>query len=60
MNQVTDALRAIDPVVWLRAALAEPDLTLARNVVFYSARFTTDYAYLKEHGFGDGARSGTR
>ena len=49
MNLVTDAMREIDPTVWLRGALrgAPED----RCVVFDSMRFLSDYEYLREQGF---------
>ena len=49
LNMVTDALKAIDPDVWLRAALSTLDGD--RPVVFDSMRFAGDYAFLKEQGF---------
>jgi dephospho-CoA kinase len=48
MNRVTDALREIDPTVWLRAALVGAS---DAPVVFDSMRFPQDYAYLKERRY---------
>lgn len=48
MNEVTLALKDIDPMVWVQAALrAAP----AANVVFDSMRFREDYQYLRARGF---------
>jgi hypothetical protein len=49
MNLVTDALRAIDNRVWLRAALA--DAAHDRPLVFDSMRFALDYDYLNSRDF---------
>src|SRR5438552_18965303 len=49
LNKVTDALKAVDPDVWLRAALSS--LKEDMPVVFDSMRFATDYAFLKNQGF---------
>jgi cytidylate kinase len=49
LNKVTDALKAVDPNVWLRAALSCLDEDTP--VVFDSMRFATDYAFLKNQGF---------
>lgn len=49
LNKVTDALKAVDPDVWLRAALSS--LEEARPAVFDSMRFATDYAFLQHRGF---------
>jgi dephospho-CoA kinase len=49
LNRVTDALKAVDPDVWLRAALSSAPSD--RPVVFDSMRFSTDYAFLKGRGF---------
>lgn len=48
MNQVTDALRAIDPSVWLRAALRH---AASGPIVFDSMRFPQDYVYLRDQGY---------
>jgi cytidylate kinase len=49
LNQVTDALKAIDPDVWLRAALLS--FEEGKPAVFDSMRFANDYAYLQIRGF---------
>lgn len=49
LNRVTDAIKAIDPDVWLRAALASVDED--RQVVFDSIRFASDYTFLQTRGF---------
>jgi dephospho-CoA kinase len=49
LNQVTDALKAIDEHVWLRAALSEN--VVGKPVVFDSMRFLSDYRFLRERGF---------
>jgi cytidylate kinase len=49
MNEVTDALRSVDPAVWLRAALR--DMAVGDRVVFDSMRFEEDYNYLRGQGF---------
>jgi dephospho-CoA kinase len=49
LNSVTDALKAVDPDVWLRAALSGVEGNMP--AVFDSMRFATDYAYLKGQGF---------
>jgi dephospho-CoA kinase len=51
MNKVTDALRSIDPAVWLRAALRETDTKPARPIVLDSIRFRPDYQYVIERDF---------
>jgi hypothetical protein len=49
LNQVTDALKAIDEDVWLRAALVQAPP--GRSIVFDSMRFASDYRFLAENGF---------
>ena len=49
LNKVTDALKAVDPDVWLRAALSSNEEDTP--VVFDSMRFASDYAFLKNLGF---------
>jgi cytidylate kinase len=49
LNKVTDALKAVDPDVWLRAALSCLDKDTL--VVFDSMRFASDYTFLKNQGF---------
>jgi cytidylate kinase len=49
MNEVTDALRRIDPTVWLRAGLS--GLRDDDPVVFDSMRFTEDYRYFHAHAY---------
>jgi dephospho-CoA kinase len=49
LNQVTDALRAIDRAVWLRAALSVD--TGNKPIVFDSMRFAGDYDFLRDRGF---------
>ena len=49
LNRITDALRAIDSDVWLRAALPPPGVT--DPIVFDSMRFPTDYESLQAKGF---------
>lgn len=49
LNQVTDALKGLDPDVWLRAALSALDEEMP--IVFDSMRFANDYAYLQNRGF---------
>lgn len=49
LNQVTDAMRAIDENVWLRTALASAPSD--SPIVFDSMRFDTDYRYLRERDF---------
>jgi len=49
LNQVTDALKALGPDVWLRAALSA--LEEDKSIVFDSMRFANDYAYLQNRGF---------
>lgn len=51
MNQVTDALRDIDPAVWLRAALRGMEEGDGRPIVLDSIRFRPDYRYVIERGF---------
>lgn len=51
MNRVTDALRDIDPAVWLRAALRDCADDQSTAVVFDSMRFEPDYTFLHDHGF---------
>src|SRR4051794_34749112 len=48
MNQVTDALRAIDQTVWLRAALRE---ALSPPFIFDSMRFPQDYVRLRDEDY---------
>jgi hypothetical protein len=48
MNKVTDAMRAIDSMVWIRAALTGAD---SRPIVFDSMRFADDYRYFRENRF---------
>ena len=47
-NKVTDALRAIDPAVWLNLALKDAD---DRPIVLDSMRFVSDYQYLRHRNF---------
>jgi cytidylate kinase len=49
LNKVTDALKAIDQDVWLRAALSSFEPT--RPAVFDSMRFSNDYTFLQKQGF---------
>jgi len=49
LNRITDALRAIDNDVWLRAALPTTEIT--DPIVFDSLRFPTDYEFLQAKGF---------
>lgn len=49
MNEVTDALRRIDPGVWLRAGLA--GLRDDRPLVFDSMRFAEDYRFFHNHAY---------
>jgi hypothetical protein len=49
LNRVTDALKAIDPNVWLKAALSPIDGQSL--VVFDSMRFGADYVFLQTQGF---------
>jgi cytidylate kinase len=49
LNQVTDALKAIDENVWLRASLS--DAPANRPLVLDSMRFDQDYLYLRRKGF---------
>jgi hypothetical protein len=49
LNQVTDALKGVDPDVWLRAAFSAPEER--KPVVFDSMRFANDYAFLLARGF---------
>ncbi|MBV9158485.1 MAG: AAA family ATPase [Acidobacteriaceae bacterium] len=49
LNQVTDALKAIDSKVWLNAALCSVDDD--RPLVFDSMRFSTDYDFFREREF---------
>jgi len=49
LNKVTDALRAVDKDVWLRAAFAY--VQVGRPIVFDSMRFANDYAFLRGQGF---------
>jgi dephospho-CoA kinase len=51
MNQVSDALRALDPAVWLRAAMSEVRTGNDAPLVFDSMRFQPDYAFLRDRGF---------
>ncbi len=50
LNQLTDAMRKIDPAIWLRVALKNLD-SFDRNVVIDSIRFADDYAYAREKDF---------
>jgi hypothetical protein len=49
MNQVTDLLKSIDEMVWLKAALAGAPAD--RPLVYDSMRFTCDYNILRDRGF---------
>ncbi len=49
LNRITDALKAIDDEVWLRAALPPPDVS--GPVIFDSMRFPADYDFLRAKGF---------
>lgn len=49
LNQVTDALRAIDPSVWLRSALGEA--ASDAPIVFDSMRFPSDYVRLRDEKY---------
>lgn len=49
LNKVTDALKAVDPEVWLRAAMSSTEGD--GPVVFDSMRFSDDYAFLESRGF---------
>lgn len=51
MNKVTDALRDIDPAVWLRAALSQSNVGSAPPVVLDSIRFRPDYQYVIDRDF---------
>ena len=51
MNKVTDALREIDPAVWLRAALRQEDAGYLGPIVLDSVRFWPDYQYVVERSF---------
>lgn len=48
LNHVTDAMKAIDGSVWLRAALAQA--TTNQPIVFDSMRFREDYDFLVMRG----------
>ena len=47
MNRVSDAMRAIDENLWVKAALKEQ----SQPIVFDSVRSESEYFYLKERGF---------
>jgi dephospho-CoA kinase len=49
LNRITDAFKAVDPDVWLNAALSSA--AADAPVVFDSMRFITDYTFLKGRGF---------
>jgi dephospho-CoA kinase len=49
LNKVTDALKAVDADVWLRAALVSA--AEHHPIVFDSMRFANDYAFLSGRGF---------
>jgi len=49
LNQVCDAMKAIDENVWLRTALST--IASGQLVVFDSMRFRNDYEYLSKQGF---------
>lgn len=49
LNKVTDALKAVDEEVWLRAATAADNGTTP--IVFDSMRFACDYHFLTARGF---------
>jgi len=49
LNKVTDALKAVEPDVWVNAALSS--LGEHTLVVFDSMRFASDYNYLRKQGF---------
>lgn len=51
MNKVTDALRDIDPAVWLRAAIQDTGGEPAGPIVLDSIRFRPDYQYVIERDF---------
>lgn len=50
LNDVTMALRRVDPHVWVMAALREGE-SRSRPVVFDSMRFATDYDFFRARGF---------
>jgi cytidylate kinase len=49
LNKVTDAMKVVDPDVWLKAALSSGEAE--KPIVFDSMRFTNDYVYLEQQGF---------
>src|SRR5688572_14015046 len=49
LNRVTDALRAIDPLVYIRTTLRESPL--GQPLVFDSIRYRSDYEFAKKNGF---------
>lgn len=51
LNKVTDALRGIDPAVWLRAAIRDSRQDTGRPIVLDSIRFRPDYQYVVERDF---------
>jgi dephospho-CoA kinase len=49
MNKVTELLKTIDNLVWLKAAMA--NAPPGRPLVYDSMRFADDYDYLRNEGF---------
>ena len=50
LNQVTDAMRRIDPAIWLKLALRQLSGEETK-IVIDSARFWDDYLHAKSRGF---------
>jgi dephospho-CoA kinase len=52
LNRVNDAMRGIDPDVWLRVALKElQPITPGRLICIDGMRFKSNLAYCRSHGF---------
>jgi len=49
LNQVTDAMKAIDPLVYIKATLKEAPRQ--KPLVFDSMRYQTDFEYIKKRNF---------
>jgi dephospho-CoA kinase len=49
MNRVTELLKTIDELVWLKAAMA--NAPAGKPLVYDSMRFTQEYDYLRNEGF---------
>jgi dephospho-CoA kinase len=50
LNELTDAMRKIDPTVWLRMALNSMDISNP-YIVIDSIRFVEDYTFAKVNGY---------